>query len=1075
MTRKSKNYLGIMVSSTFTDLEEHRREVITAINGLNFMPVVMEHSGATPADLITQSLNMVADCAAYVLLISHKYGQTPKDKSNPESLSITELEFNEAVKLACPRLLFVMSDDHPITKAQIETDPTKQAKLEAFKLRAKLANPNDPDSDLACIYEEFSSPADLAKKVALAIARLTRQLPQHPLPSTISDPAHVDPDLPPVPRPSPPTLRALPSYGVWQRFVGRRAELETLDDWSSPNDPHPILLFEAIGGAGKSMLTWHWLNSPDHAAVGDWAGRFWYSFYEQGATLAEFCWEALNYFTGFPVEAFRKMRGPELAERLLAELNARRWLLVLDGIERILVGYQRLDAPQLRDEDIETVADPIANRDPCLCIRPEDDDLLRRLAQISGSKLLVSSRLTPVVYINRGGGAISGVRRELLKGLRPADALALFRAFGVEGPDSAIQNFLHAHCDGHPLTVGALAGLVNAYPPDHGNFVKWRDDPRHGGALNLADCDLVQKRNHILDAAIAALAPKTHELLQGLALLRGGADYDLLLAINPFLPPRPEEIEEPEHPEETWAWSLYQANATWRQERLDAYHSACQAHRAYLAKQAAWQADPAVKSAPRRLDRALGDLERRGLLQFDKLTRRYDLHPVVRGVASGRMRVEEVEASGTRLVDYCQAKSPEHWDDARTLADVEFGLQTVYALLRMGRFEQAFDVYGGSLSDALFFNLEATDQILALLRGFFPDGWDQAPALPQPYQESYVITVAGLVLPSTETDRKRNMHLRALRLDLPEGHTDAVAADIYNFSGSSPLPVRHRLSELNLALAHASRTDDTIFRRLLDAAWIAITIGDQPRADDLLANLTQRNPPPNSRHFAGEFEQVTIYNAYYSDILTETVLTAGEDRARVGKARSIERNLATLRGRWLLDQGHSHAAIAPLQTAIAMARDVGREDLIAEAALALARLRSGETDLQPDPTRWDTFGGDAALYIARFWQHRGEQDRALAAAMHAFRDAHEPGEPYVWRWLADNARALLAELGELPPDIPPYDPAADASYPWEDEVRALIDKLEARNAASDAKKAAKANERPRRASKSKARRRKPPE
>jgi hypothetical protein len=40
----------------------------------------MEHSGATPADVITQSLEMVADCAAYILLISHKYGQTPKDR-----------------------------------------------------------------------------------------------------------------------------------------------------------------------------------------------------------------------------------------------------------------------------------------------------------------------------------------------------------------------------------------------------------------------------------------------------------------------------------------------------------------------------------------------------------------------------------------------------------------------------------------------------------------------------------------------------------------------------------------------------------------------------------------------------------------------------------------------------------------------------------------------------------------------------------------------------------------------------------------------------------------------------------
>ena len=700
-----------------------------------------------------------------------------------------------------------MSDDHPVTKAQFETDPAKQIKLEAFKSRAKLADPNNRESDLACIYEEFSSPNDLAKKAAVAISRLIEQLP-HPPASTTRDPTHSNADLPPIVRPSPPALRAIPPYAASHEFVGRRAELDTLDDWASRNDPHPILLFEAIGGTGKSMLTWHWLNLPHHAAVDGWAGRFWYSFYEQGATLAEFCWEALSYVTGFSVEVFRETRGSELADRLLAELNARRWLLVLDGIERILVGYQRLDAPQLRDEDVDAVQDSIADRDTCLCIRPEDGDLLRRLAQVSGSKLLVSSRLTPAVFINRGGTAITGVRRELLKGLRPADALALFRSFRVEGPELEMQDFLHAHCDGHPLTVGALAGLVNAYPPDHGNFTRWRDDPRYGGALNLADCNLVQKRNHILDAAIAALAPKTRELLQGLAILRGGADYDLLFAINPFLPLRPNEIREPVHPEKALSWMWSDQDAAWRQKRLNEYNRTRQAHQAYLAKRAAWDADPDVKSASRRLDQALNDLERRGLLQFDRSTRRYDLHPVVRGVASGRMRAEEVEASATRLVDYCQAKSPNNWDSAQTLADVELGLQTVSALLRMSRFKEALDVYRGSLSRALLKNLEADDQALALVRGFFPDGWDQAPALAGPDDQSYILNNAALVVGNTDSDRAHDLLQRKIKMDLHARSFENLVVGIGNLSAILPLPVRQRLRGLSLALGRAIHADD---------------------------------------------------------------------------------------------------------------------------------------------------------------------------------------------------------------------------------------------------------------------------
>ena len=43
--------------------------------------------------------------------------------------------------------------------------------------------------------------------------------------------------------------------------------------------------------------------------------------------------------------------------------------------------------------------------------------------------------------------------------------------------------------------------------------------PRHGGRLNLADLDLVQKRNHILQAAMDALPDKDRQLLSTLALL----------------------------------------------------------------------------------------------------------------------------------------------------------------------------------------------------------------------------------------------------------------------------------------------------------------------------------------------------------------------------------------------------------------------------------------------------------------------------------------------------------------------------------------------------------------------------
>ena len=62
-----------------------------------------------------------------------------------------------------------------------------------------------------------------------------------------------------------------------------------------------MLLFEAIGGAGKSMLTWEW-TAPVSAARDDRAGTFWYSFYEKGAVMADFCRRTLAYMTGQPLD-----------------------------------------------------------------------------------------------------------------------------------------------------------------------------------------------------------------------------------------------------------------------------------------------------------------------------------------------------------------------------------------------------------------------------------------------------------------------------------------------------------------------------------------------------------------------------------------------------------------------------------------------------------------------------------------------------------------------------------------------------------------------------------------------------
>ncbi len=471
----------VMVSSTFLDLKDHRAAMIQAIRDHKLHANVMEHHGAKPGhDVVDSSLQMVRDSAAYILVISLKHGQTPEcPDRNPDQLSITELEFNEAQRLERPILLFIMGDDHPVKKADFERDATKEEKLDDFRERAKKWAPG---SAVDRVYSVFNSLDEFKDKIAAPLSELCQHL------VSTTDEASREDDAPTTERtiPKPPAFYAEPDYIGSHQFVGRDSQLQELDDWAKPADPTNLLLYEAVGGNGKSMLTWEWTTKHATQVRDNWAGRFWYSFYERGAIMADYCQRALAYMTGQPLKELRKKKTAELREPLLAQLHAKPWLLILDGLERVLVAYHRIDAAEMPDEDANNPTDKIVDCNPCDAIRDEDNDLLRALAAAAPSKILVSSRLTPRVLLNPSGQTITGAKRITLPGLRPADAERLLRSCGIEGDSAAIQSYLTTNCDNHPLVIGILGGLINKPGPARGNFDVWAADPEGGAELDLA-------------------------------------------------------------------------------------------------------------------------------------------------------------------------------------------------------------------------------------------------------------------------------------------------------------------------------------------------------------------------------------------------------------------------------------------------------------------------------------------------------------------------------------------------------------------------------------------------------------
>ena len=863
--------------------------------------------------------------------------------------------------------------------------------------------------------------------------------------------------------PRAPNLYAVPDYVAGHEFVGRASELRDLDDWAQAADPTNLLLFEAVGGSGKSMLTWKWVN--DHAPVvrTDWAGRFWYSFYERGAVMADFCRHALSYMTGAPRGGFEATRTPKLASLLLEQLHAKPWLLVLDGLERVLVAYHRIDAAEVPDEEADHATDIMLDRPATDTIRDEDGDLLRRLAAASPSKILVSSRVTPRILLNPASQPIPGTKRLPLGGLRPEDAEEMFRASGVHGDSDAIRRYLTAYCDNHPLVIGVLAGLVTNYLPARGDFDAWVNDegPNGGARLNLAKLDLVQRKHHILSAALDDLPSTSRELLSILALCPESIDHKTLVALNPFLPPAPQEVPQlnaadfeersswlgdrteleglPDERELAPWWEEYRQEAVRRHERDVA------SWEKYQSELAKWRQSPAVEEAGQTLTDAVRDLEQRGLLQYDGGTRRYDLHPVVRGVASGRLRGDDLQRHGQRVIDVFSSAVSASWDHVRTLEDVGPAVHLMRTLLKLERYDAASEVWReGDLDVALYDNLEAHAETLVLLRPFFARDWTELRADFTGDYSPWVMTGAAAALQGRgDTDAALGALCRAAEwcvagTNLAETCT-AIRNVVWILNLAGRLAAALRVTVLSLDLATALEREAHVFSSRRQLYTLLARLGRWEEAADTWRSLDEMGRQwPRATYRPGSAELEFAYGQYYQGLLREEHLTIAARLAADARVRIVQREVHRLRGKWRLEQRDWARATASFAEAVRMARERGIHDATAEAGLVLGKLQQGL--LTPDQARAEALllkrerrSRDHRL-LAMIWHEVGESAEAQAEAIAEYEEAWADGEPYVSRFQLSRATELLAELEAPVPALPQYDASSDEPFRWEADV-----------------------------------------
>jgi hypothetical protein len=141
----------------------------------------------------------------------------------------------------------------------------------------------------------------------------------------------------------------------------------------------------------------------------------------------------------------------------------------LDGLERILIAYARMDAARLADEDLDqqrtanAVTGALGLPDSAAqsfvgqhllrkTADPRAGSFLRKLARVRGSRILVSTRLYPTELQTVIGGPVPGSLAYFVAGLSDDDALDLWRAFGVKGSRDALLPLFHSF-DKHPLLI----------------------------------------------------------------------------------------------------------------------------------------------------------------------------------------------------------------------------------------------------------------------------------------------------------------------------------------------------------------------------------------------------------------------------------------------------------------------------------------------------------------------------------------------------------------------------------------------------------------------------------------------
>jgi tetratricopeptide (TPR) repeat protein len=955
-----------VISSTTRDLPAHRDAAMDACLRQGFFPLMMEHETLSPATAAQVSRNLVDRADVYILILGFRYGAVGPGQVK----SYTHLELDRAIERGIPKLVLLMADDHPLTQADVDIGPAGE-RVRALREHLSMRQ----------VVGSFSSAEQMRAMLIDGLSTIKGQLgPSGPAGASSF---HYVRQIA-----APPGPYIAHPYTLLQasEVVGRQRELNALTDWAADAAGSRVMVFVAIGGMGKSAVTWKWFNEIAPHEMRPLAGRVWWSFYESDAHFDNFVTRTLAYITGRSLDQVAEIPRADQEDELLEALDRDPYLVVLDGMERLLLAYSRVDAAYAAEDDLDAYTANSALSALGSHVRigaisdesrlrktadPRTGRFLQRLATIRTSRVLATSRLYPTDLETFTGEPVHGVIMHSVDGLSDDDAVNLWREFGVTGARDELVALFNTFGN-YPLLIRALAGAVARFRPAPADFHRWRQTHTGFDPFRLP---LVQRKSHVLEYALGGLSRAEREVLYTTAAFRSPATYDTLAALL--------------------------------------------------------VGDDKVCSDDAALDRVLSVLEDRGLLGWDKRGNRYDLHPVVRGVVWAALDPGAQQGIYQRLASHFQALPPADDESIKSIDDLTGAIELYHTLVRLHRAEEAFEILDDRIVDPVLETLGTYREVAELIELFIEEPGLAAEVSTHESRtwEDLITTLCIFYLAAGDPNRALDTYHQLMAEDFTADEDSSFEAIMLCALG--------KLAEAELAARlgfNSARSPEE--NHILPLATVLIRRG---RYIDGRAWLS------DYRLDVANDISVSIFGA--PDLLELGMTSLRHGRIADAQAfcdRIFERGrdfpLATihamsLSGALSTARGQHERAYEQLNDALVVSRRVKNLDCEIGVLTQLAELnatmgRLGEARKHSaDALQLAEHGelrlrqADAMNVLSRIEHLAGNRDTAASAAIEAYRLAWCDGPPFSYDWGIRQARQNLAAVNEPEPtDLDVYTP-----------------------------------------------------